>query len=138
MGAQVPRLLGLGGLLPFIVLAGAVVLDGLGWRQEAAAGLLIYGALILSFVGGVTWGNALRQENGMPFLLSMAPFFAALVALYLPVRAGLWLLIAAFGAAYFIDRGAARRGEVPGWFRRLRGQLTAVVMLSLLVAVASV
>ena len=138
MRITAPRWLGLGGLVPFMSLAAIIVLDVMAWRQLAASLMLAYAALILAFVGGVSWGNALRQESGLPFLLSMLPFFAALVALHLPLRAALWLLIAAFGAAYLIDRAAAQEGLVPGWFMRLRGQLTTVVLVSLLAAVLSV
>lgn len=135
---RTPRLLGAGGLLPFLFLATVVVFDLEGWRSWALDALLSYGALILAFVGGVTWGSGLRQERAASFLFSMLPFFAALAALYLPAQAGLWLLIAAFVAAYAFDRAAARAGLVPDWFMQLRGALTAVVVMSLLAAALSV
>lgn len=46
------------GLLPFFALApGAVVLVG-DWAVFAQKGLVAYGALILSFMGGCRWGFA--------------------------------------------------------------------------------
>ena len=126
-----PRILGLGGLLPFVGLAAVTILDVADWGLAASEALMIYSALILSFLGGVSWGAALRQERGARFLLSMVPFFAAWIALSVPPLAGLCLLIVAFATALAIDRSAFRAGLLPRWFMGLRGLLTTVVVLSL-------
>ena len=53
---MVARMLGYGGLLPFLFLAGAVVL-GIRLPLAPAPSLLVgYGAIILSFIGALHWG----------------------------------------------------------------------------------
>ncbi len=131
----VPRVLGLGGLIPFIILSLITVLNFMDWGQRSAGALMVYAALILSFLGGVHWGAALKQEGGAFFLLSMLPFFVAWIALFLAPVVGLWLLITGFAAAFAIDRSMAASSLLPGWFLSLRTRLTGVAMASLLVAV---
>jgi hypothetical protein len=54
------RTLGFAGLIPFAVGALAVAFAP-EIKPEAAAALLLYGALILSFLGGVRWGFAVIE-----------------------------------------------------------------------------
>ena len=56
------RGLGVAGLLPFIAGAAAVWLVGPQDRLPAAA-LLAYAALIASFLGGIHWGLAMREQT---------------------------------------------------------------------------
>lgn len=121
-------------MIPFVALAVLAALDVKGYGAAAAEALRIYAALILSFLGGICWGHALKQTQGYPFVLSMVPFFAAWLALSVPLLAAYALLLAAFAIAYLIDRRAAAEGLVADWFMSLRRILTAVVMLSLLLA----
>lgn len=144
-GARVPtpaRVLGLGGLLPFAL--GAVMV----WCPvEAMAGLGVrllgaYGAVILSFLGGVRWGRLLgdepRLERWLPLTLSVLPSLVAWAALLLPAGAMFALLAVGLVLQYLIDRDAAESGELPAWYGRLRLTLTigaVTAVLSGLVAV---
>jgi hypothetical protein len=131
-----PRTLGFGGLVPFVVLAALTLIGPEGWTDRVSLALIAYGAVILSFLGGITWGLAVtRQKTRDPlYLASMAPFFAAWIALLLPPFAGLLLLMVAFLGALGNDFLLKRAGLAPGWFFSMRLTLTAVVVACLAIA----
>lgn len=135
----VPALvLGLGGLIPFF---GAAVL--VWWQHDSSASQLAtkalgaYGAVILSFLGGVRWGNVLSDDASlrrwMPLCLSVVPSLLAWPALLLAAVPQLALLCTGFTLQYALDVSAARRGEIPQWYGRLRLILTSGAIVSLLV-----
>ena len=137
----VPALvLGVAGLIPFAVPA-AIILWGPGeWRSFGWVALLAYGAVILSFVGAVHWGLALRQTGagradsaGLWRTLgwSVTPALLAWLALMLPPGAAVLLLLGGFGAQYWADERAFRAQRIPLWYLRLRRLLTAGVMACL-------
>lgn len=136
-------LLGAAGVLPFAALAAAALL-GLEWRYGfppgmARTGLVAYGAVILSFLGGVRWGLALKHgaehQTGL-LVVSVLPSLAAWLALMLPRPHDLTLLIACFLALAVADFAMVRRGHAPAWYATLRLLLTAAVVLVLIVALA--
>ena len=136
-------LLGAGGVLPFAALAVAALL-GLEWRYgfapgTARTGLIAYGAVILSFLGGVRWGIGLRHgdehQTGL-LVVSVLPSLAAWLALMLPRPHDFTLLIACFLALAVADFAMVRRGHAPAWYATLRLLLTAAVVLVLIVALA--
>ncbi|MGU3361406.1 DUF3429 domain-containing protein [Methylobacterium sp. M6A4_1b] len=131
--------LGYGPMLPFAV--GALV--AWGWRgaalgQAAAALTILWGCAILLFLSGVRRGVSFRTEGGatvvqiatMIGLFSLG--FAALVlaALDRAVPA-LALLLLGFTAIAVLDPIAARRGEAPLFFARLRPVQIPIAILSL-------
>jgi hypothetical protein len=131
----------LGGLgaLPFIGLSGAApFLDGAP-RIFFVQALVAYGALILSFLGGVHWGLAIvseskadRQELRTRLIVSVIPSLAAWVALLFPEKTGLLILAAAIAAMLWVDIRATRGGNAPPWYPKLRIPLTCVVVAALL------
>lgn len=150
-------LLGLLGLVPFLVCAYLAV----AWREPADAramiALIAYGAVILSFLGGVHWGFALteppaslaglapiptrqdpahRPRIGLGVLPSLIGWLALLIAVLAsaPVIA-LCVLIAGFLATNIAEQSGYRRGWVPGRYLWLRWFLT-VVVVALLVTTA--
>ena len=134
------RWLGYAGLLPFVVPALLVALLPAGdWQSLAARVLVAYGAVILSFLGGIVWGLSLRHTSLTPglaareFVYSVCPSLLGWVALLLPLRAGAALLAASVCAAFVHDALAARLHDLPRWFLSLRLQLSlgAVSALSL-------
>ncbi len=147
-------LLGLGGLLPFIgsafLLWVAVPLDALpewlvrqrGVSELATAALSGYGAVILSFLGGVRWGNILLDKEKLnrwtPLVLSVLPSLVAWAALLLEPIPMLITLAIAFCLQLIIDTLAAYRGELPLWFLRLRRILTAGAVISLQVGLLGI
>lgn len=133
----------LGGLgaLPFVGLAVAVIgLDGLT-RTVAIQALLGYGAVILSFLGGIHWGLAIAPgaqpaEPGLRVRLawSVVPSLVGWAALLVTPVTGLFALAAAFAAMLGIDLRASRLGLAPAWYPKLRVPLTLTVVAALLAA----
>ncbi|KQQ48041.1 hypothetical protein ASF58_01440 [Methylobacterium sp. Leaf125] len=130
---------GYGPMLPFA--AGALV--AWGWRgtplgQVAAALTILWGCAILLFLSGVRRGVSFRTEGGatvaqiatMIGLFSLG--FAALVLATLDRAVpALVLLLLGFTAIAILDPIAARRGEAPLFFARLRPVQIPIAILSL-------
>ncbi|WP_372425218.1 DUF3429 domain-containing protein [Salinarimonas chemoclinalis] len=133
----VPLVLGLAGLIPFYVPALALPtgLD-LGWERDALAfALAAYGALILSFLGGIRWGIAVSmEEQGAArrgYVISVVPSLLAFAALALPPEARLWTLCGLHVLLGLLDYGLVCREEAPEWFGRLRLALAGGAALAL-------
>jgi hypothetical protein len=133
--------LGIAGLMPFIA---AALLQwtpptGLDSGWAAAAGSA-YGAVILSFLGGIRWGVALgpiaARQRQNDFALSVLPSLAGWTSLLLPALPGLALLVAGFLLQALWDALAADAGRLPQWFGRLRMILTTGAVASLIAILA--
>jgi Protein of unknown function (DUF3429) len=118
--------LGYAGLLPFV--AGALLA---GQGLAGAAWLLTYAASIVSFLGGIHWGLALRepQPRSASLLWGVTPSLLAWVALLLPAGAGLLVSAGALVTCYAVDRRLYAREQLSGWLG-LRLRLTVVASLS--------
>jgi len=135
-------LLGLAGLIPFFAAAAAqwlvlpVIDSGAGLRLAVA-----YGAIILSFLGGIRWGTAIGPydtgRQGLEFTASVLGSLAGLAAVFLPAIPGLALLIAGFLMQGLWDVMSVDAGRLPAWFGRLRMILTAGAVISLVAALLS-
>ena len=143
--AALPKLvawLGYGGLIPFVVTALGARLDGahgLFWSHA----LVCYGASIVSFLGALHWGFAMtvpeidsRRRHAL-FLWSVVPAIIAWIALLLPDRAALMLLVVTLGALLWRDRRLVGALALPGWYLPLRLKLSVVAAACLLAAAAS-
>ena len=142
----IPRaalILGWLGVTPF---AGFAVAIAAGWplaTDVGLRGLIRYGAIILSFMGGVHWGLALRpaadRANTWPRLvISVLPAIAAWASLaFLPMLVATGVLAAAFALLLVYDVETVRRGLAPAWYASLRAPLTAVVIVCLLIPMAA-
>ncbi len=148
---RVVALLGYGGLLPFGLGALGLLLAPSGqalWQTM----LLAYAAIILSFVGALHWGFAMRaDDNAAPWLYSwsVVPALLGWVALLLPgvlpllgsdshtgtVMAAALLLLA-YAAHYLQDRRLARHQSLPAWYLPLRLRLSTGAVLALAVLIA--
>jgi hypothetical protein len=108
------------------------------YAGPAAGALVLYAAIILSFMGGAQWGLAVSAQAAGPALLarrlalSVLPALAAFALALVPERAALLGLAAVFGALLAYDVMTVRAGLAPPWYARLRIQLTAAVVLCLL------
>lgn len=133
------RVLGLGGLIPF--LAGAVgvwVLPDLSGAIAMTA-QLAYGAVILTFVGAVHWGYAMQGE--MPWgrlVWSVTPALVAWIALLLAPLMTALILFVSFAMAFLTDARAVRAGLFPDWYLGLRKVLTLGVLVSLAATLARI
>jgi len=128
--------LGYGGLLPFLFLAPASLLDahhGPLWSDA----LFAYGAIILSFVGALHWAFAMllneltEKQRTARFVWSVVPALLAWPALLLsPLLSGP-LLICGFLTHYWQDRRLDSIAQLPAWYLPLRFRLTTVACLCL-------
>ena len=134
----VPMLvLGLGGLLPFIALPLLLLLLDEAAPPVLLHALVVYGAVISTFVGALHWGYALRHPGRRPWLQcgwSVTPSLIAWVAALLPVVIGLRVLAVLLLLCYVVDRLFAREQSLPPWFLNLRALLTTIGALCLLTA----
>ena len=118
-----PLLLGLAGLIPFWALAIGLLAHGAFGMAPVRldAALATYGAIIVSFLGGIRWGLAVPAgDPGANYAVSVVPSLAAWAILAAPEPwrlAGLGLVALALGP---IDLGLVRSGMAPAWFGRLR------------------
>lgn len=145
-------LLGYGGLLPFAAGVIGLLLVPAGqavWQTM----LLGYAAVILSFVGALHWGFAMRAEPALALGLygwSVVPALLGWLALLLPgllpllgsdSRTGTaWaalLLIVAYAAHYLRDRRITRQQALPAWYLPLRLRLSVGALLALTVLAAT-
>jgi len=130
------RVLGLGGLLPFAFGAVMVWCPVEGMRALGIDLLGAYGAVILSFLGGVRWGRLLgdeaRLDRWLPLGMSVLPSLVAWIALPLPPEGMFAVLATGLVLQYLVDRDAAESGELPPWYGALRLTLTAGAVLAVL------
>ncbi len=134
-------ILGWAGVLPFAALS---LMVATGWSPPlwralhwpAPEALWLYGALILSFMGGAQWGAPTVRDarSWRPYLISVLPALWAFASAPAPVALRFAGLIAGFLALAAYDLWCARRGETPAWYGRLRAQLTAAVCVCLAAA----
>jgi len=126
--------LGYLGLLPFVTGAvsawfGSPALAA--WTQEA---MLLYAAIILSFVGAVHWGLAMHSTHSArdkQLGLSVIPALVGWLAVMLPPLIGFPILIVSFSVMSGVDRQSVLAGVTPAWYPVLRLPLTIVAVFSL-------
>lgn len=138
---QVPMALMIAGIIPFASAAGAMFV----WRDElanmvtAALWLLVYSAMILSFLGGVRWGAEIAKRE-RPRFAELGPSVIGALAGWGLVMAGFqfgmkpWMMAAMAAALtlhYIYDSVSP---ELPRWYRQLRFWPSLGAVLSLLVA----
>ena len=135
---RVAAWLGHGGLIPFLVLAPASLIDPHpGWNWSDA--LFAYGAVILSFVGALHWGFAMtatgldEQQRVRSLIWSTVPALIAWPAVLLPPAVAALLLVAGFTVHYRVDRRLAPHAGLPSWYLPLRLRLSVVACLCLCV-----
>lgn len=128
--------LGYGGLMPFLVLAPASLLDSHNaWTWSDA--LFGYGAVILSFVGALHWGFAMvlpgldEGRRVRTLIWSVVPSLVAWPALLLAPAEAAALMVPAFVLHYLQDRRLSRIASLPSWYLPLRLRLTLLASLSL-------
>ena len=131
------RILGYGGALPF--LGGAIATN----QQMALLGcspaylLLSYGAVILSFLGGLHWGRVItspradRHPEFVWLIWSVCPSLLGWAALLMPEKAGALALSLCFLVALKIDQKFLRDQIWPAWMRPLRFNLSLVAVACL-------
>ncbi len=124
------QFLGYAGLIPFVVLALDLLVTGYFPAPLARLWLLAYGAVILSFLGGIVWGRCLQEpEAGVSMIVSILISLIGWGAILLLGPEAFWLLSAGFVAALAWDL----RSDLPPWFRRLRIHLSIGAIFAMIV-----
>ncbi len=132
--------LGYGGLIPFLALTPASLLDqhhGALWSDA----LYAYGAIILSFIGALHWGLAMSQpelsesQRSAWFAWSVVPALIAWPAILFSPPLAAPLLVFGFIAHYLQDRRLARQARLPDWYLPLRLRLSSVAVLCLVAGI---
>ena len=140
--SQVPFALAFAGFVPFAILTGAQFIPGATFAQTTGLlALNVYAAIILSFLGGIRWGIAVKtldNRSALPaFLLSVVPSLWAWAAFFAPGPWGFVMYAIGFGAMGWWDRALVAAGEAPDWFGLLRVTLTLLVTPTMLLAALS-
>ena len=134
------------GVVPFAFFTLLSVLGTPLPPADALNALFAYGALILSFMGGVQWGFGAVQtpdtqedfgtKAGQRLAISVLPALAAFGLWFLSARIGLLGLAIAFALLLLYDLRSVRQGVAPHWYGALRIQLTSAVIGLLALAAA--
>ena len=140
--------LGYGGLLPFVGLAAGCFTDA-AYGALFQVALVLYGAVILSFVGALHWAFAMTlpglsaAKRRECFVWSVVPALLAWVAatliavpaqgrvlsMFYGFAVAAALLIVGFVANYVQDVRLARVAALPLWYLPLRLRLTTVASI---------
>ena len=130
-----------GPMIPFVI--GAALA---WWFPEAGSRLALqatalWGCAILLFLSGVRRGASFRTEAGSTW--AQIATMLALYALGCGARAAAWfdalvvclsLLLVGYAVIFLLDPVAARRGEAPHYFTRLRRLQIPIALLALTLA----
>ncbi len=133
------RTIGLLGLLPFTAGALAVCFAP-ELRAAAASALIVYGAIALSFLGGVRWGFAViegGEGSWSAYGLGAVPSILAWVGAVTGGPEALFILALALVFWFFAEPATPPSLPLPSWYGRVRGMITAVATLSLAAAALS-
>ena len=137
MATQAALRLGYAGLLPFVAGAALVWLVRPEVHPYVALALSGYAAVIVSFLGGIHWGLAMREAS--PPLLwliwGVVPSLLAWLAVLMPASAGLVVFGVALLACYAVDRRLYPAQGVGHWLT-LRFRLSAVASVCCFVGAA--
>jgi hypothetical protein len=123
--------LGHAGLIPFVAGAALVWLVHPEAHPYAVLALATYASVIVSFLGGIHWGVAFRQEQPDPRLLvwGVVPSLVAWVAVVMPPEAGLVVSGVMLAVCYAVDRRLYLAHGLARWLT-LRFRLSAVASVS--------
>ena len=120
------------GALPFIaaaILALTNAGDVRGFQADQIA--VAYGAVILSFLGGIRWGDAVAKGAAATLFVSVLPSLAGFAALLINNFNGAMILITGFALQAVWDFIAP--GTLPKWFIILRMLVSAIVIACLMI-----
>ncbi len=135
------RILTYSGALPIIYF---VLVQKIGGNYlpfvEPSQGLVLYSAVILSFLGGINFGFAISEDLSKKLtaylLISsvLTAVFAFFIILVKDVNHALLLLIFGFAIQFVNDYFIKQDEIIEGWFMNLRFWATIVVIVFLLAA----
>jgi hypothetical protein len=126
-----PRRLGHAGLIPFVAGAGLVWVVQPEAHPYVLLALSTYAAAIVSFLGALHWGLAMRRPSPPParWWWGIATPLGAWVGAMMPPASGLVVLGVLLVACYLVDRKVYRAEGLADWLT-LRFRLSVVAALS--------
>ena len=122
--------LGYLGLVPFVLGAFLALIV----REDAHPYVLLalsgYGAVIISFLGGIHWGLGMRSDapSHDHFIWAVTPAIVAWIAVIMPAFAGLVIQGVMLVVCYLVDRKTYPEHGMSAWLT-LRFRLTLVAAL---------
>lgn len=134
------------GAAPLLAAALLMIADPLN-GAAAEAFLVLYGATLLIFFGGVRWGVAVMKPAGptprallgaaLPMLAAL-PLFAPIDAYGSGAQGKILIIMALMIVLLLDDLRATRRGDgAPEWYLGVRLPLTVLIEVAFLVALAA-
>lgn len=121
------------GVAPFAALAlSGSVFEAFG-NFDYRAAFISYGAIILSFMGGIQWGIAMASKtnddhHAFRFTISIVPVLFALCAMVIPLALAHIVLAAGFLLLLLYDIYVVKKFSALGWYPKLRIPLTTAVL----------
>ena len=132
------RAIGYSGLIPFIGLSAMSVL----WRDihhsAVMFSLLGYGATIISFLGAIHWGLAMREEqpDHIAIIWGVIPSLVAWCSLIVDTYWGLAIQVITLWVCFFVDYKRYPQFGVSEWLS-MRLQLTVIAGVCLVLPLLS-
>jgi len=123
------------GLIPFVLGALLVWLVRPDAHPYATLALSAYAATVVSFLGGIHWGIAMRDGGNSSFAWGVVPALVAWPAVLMPPYAGLVIHGAMLVVCYLVDRKLYPRHGLAAWLT-LRFRLSAVAALGCFIGAA--
>jgi hypothetical protein len=129
------------GAAPLLAAALAMIANPMG-ADGAQAFLVLYGAALLIFFGGVRWGVAVMKPAGPSLRALLGAGLPMLAALPLfapgPAQTKMVIIMVLMVVLLFDDLSATRRGDgAPAWYLGVRLPLTVLIEVAFLVALAA-
>ena len=130
------RAIGYAGLIPFIGLSAMSVLWRDIHRSAILFSLLAYGSTIISFLGAVHWGLAMREEkpDRIAIIWGVIPSLVAWGSLIVDTSLGLAMQFISLWICYLVDFKRYPQFGMSGWLS-MRLALTAIAGICLAVPV---
>ena len=126
--------------MPFAASSAVAVLASPQIAAHGESALLVYGAVILSFLGGILWGRILAlgcveavSKETRSLIVSIVPSLIGWIAVLIGPGLGLPALAIAFFLMLATDLIHAKCNLLPAWYSKLRVPLTLTVIPFLLI-----
>jgi hypothetical protein len=132
------------GAIPFVACALllAISIDSLPYLGATTDVLSTYGLVIASFMAGAHWGNHLSLSDDNEWAVRL-PIYSNVIALglwlgflILSASSFIWLLVIGFISMLIIDYGLNRARIITQDYFKVRTYVTAIVVVSLIMAAA--
>ena len=128
--------LGFAGLIPFLALAALPLVFRDAIALQAGRALIVYGAVIISFLGACHWSAAVIHDNNPDvagrMLFAVSPALLGWLAVLVALPLGFALIITGLLLTLVAD---SHWPYGPAWYATLRRRLTSIAILCLSFAI---